>query len=110
MLMKLDILYFALDRFLVGIVVSALMVTVPVFADSKLTPLTDSDQPLAVAYAPMQPVYNATAPIPKSRPDPAFAYSAEQVSITLPKTRPKLVDILPKSTKTIAEMFDQLLI
>ncbi len=106
--MKLDKHYRVLERIFGGVALSALLVAAPAFADTKTPPLPDSARALPVSYAPMLPVHQTSTPLPKSRPDPAFAYSAEQVSITLPKPRPKFVDILPKSTMTIAEMFDQL--
>ena len=64
----------------------------------------ESVKSLHVAFAPMEPVFQAATALPMSRPDPALAYSAIPVSITPPVSKPALIDVLPTSTKMISEM------
>ncbi|MFZ8993069.1 MAG: hypothetical protein ACO20L_10385, partial [Candidatus Puniceispirillaceae bacterium] len=48
-----------------------------------------------VAYAPMEPVFQTAPALPTGRPDPARAYPAAPVSISLPASKPALAEILP---------------
>jgi len=71
---------------------------------------SESSEPLTLhnaAYAPMEPVFQAAPTLPTGRPDPARAYPAAPVSISLPASKPALTEILPKSTKMIADMIRQ---
>ena len=65
----------------------------------------ESVKSLHVAFAPMEPVFQTAPALPTSRPDPALAYPAIPVSIIPPVSKPALIDVLPKSTKMIGEMF-----
>jgi hypothetical protein len=86
---------------LAGLTASAVMIGAALTIDSQSG---HADvQPLAVAYAPMQPVIQTEPALPKPRPDPALAYDLQAVDITLPRTKPALKDILPTSTATLAE-------
>jgi murein DD-endopeptidase MepM/ murein hydrolase activator NlpD len=60
-----------------------------------------------VAYAPMEPVFQTAPALPTGRPDPARAYPAAPVSISLPASKPALAEILPTSTKLIGDMIRQ---
>jgi len=55
----------------------------------------------------MEPLRSDGMPIPQSKPDLALFYPAEPVEIALPVSRPDLQSILPRATRTVAEMFLQ---
>ena len=79
-------------------------------AQADVSLYSESSKPLTLhnaAYAPMEPVFQAAPTLPTGRPDPARAYPAAPVSISLPASKPALTEILPKSTKMIADMIRQ---
>ena len=91
----------ALIKPLAGLAASAMLIGAG-FAFGSLKSHADV-QPVAVAYAPMQPVIQTEPTLPKMRPDPALAYGRQTVDIALPQET-RLKDILPISTATLAEM------
>ena len=91
----------ALVNPLVGLAASASIISTALTFDSQ-SAYADI-QPLAVSYAPMQPVIQTEPALPKPRPDPALAYDLQPVDIMLPLSKPALKDILPISTVTLSE-------
>ena len=92
---------------LIGLPLVALGLT---FSDSTGVAATrhhDQAQLVPAAFTPADPGSTTMVPLPKSRPDPALHYPAEPVDITVPAPRPKIEDILLKSTITIGEMIQQ---
>ena len=87
-----------------SIALTCLFVGSSVSAQAESSAERESVKSLHVAFAPMEPIFQTTTALPKSRPDPALAYPAVPVSITSPLSKPALIDILPKSTKMIGEM------
>ena len=55
----------------------------------------------------LEPIFHSEMPVPYARPDIALAYPAVPADITVPQPRPRLEDILPKTTATLAEMVEQ---
>ena len=88
----------------VSIALTWLLVGSSVSAQAETGTPRESVKSFHVAFAPMEPIFQTTTALPKSRPDPALAYPAIPVSIISPLSRPALIDVLPKSTKTIGEM------
>ncbi|MDC1382158.1 peptidoglycan DD-metalloendopeptidase family protein [Candidatus Puniceispirillum sp.] len=74
------------------------------FIPVELRANDEYSKPIHVVFAPMQPVFQVPAALPKSKPDPALAYPLKPVSIILPVPKPALSDILPESTATVSEM------
>jgi murein DD-endopeptidase MepM/ murein hydrolase activator NlpD len=101
-MMKLGNMKFgAALKLLVGFAASSLMIGGTLLIDSQKS---HADmKPIAVAFAPMQPVNQEKPTLPKPRPDLALAYDVFPVKITLPNSKPSLRDILPLSTVTLAE-------
>ena len=64
----------------------------------------ESAKPLHAAFDPMQPVFQKATALPKSKPDPELAYHPTTVSMSLPASKPNLLDVLPASTATVGEM------
>ncbi len=62
---------------------------------------------LASAASAMEPVRSDGMPLPQSKPDLALLYPAEPVEISLPVPRPDPQTILPRATRTVAEMYLQ---
>ena len=62
---------------------------------------------LASPASAMEPLRSDGMPIPQSKPDLALFYPAEPVEIAFPVSRPDLQSILPRATRTVAEMFLQ---
>ena len=62
---------------------------------------------LASAASAMEPIRSNGMPLPQSKPDLALLYSAEPVEISLPVPRPDPQTILPRATRTVAEMYLQ---
>ena len=62
---------------------------------------------LASAASAMEPVRSDGMPLPQSKPDLALLYLAEPVEISLPVPRPDPQTILPRATRTVAEMYLQ---
>ena len=62
---------------------------------------------LASAASAMEPVRSDGMPLPQSKPDLALLYPAEPVDISLPVPRPDPQTILPRATRTVAEMYLQ---
>ena len=62
---------------------------------------------LASAASAMEPIRSDGMPLPQSKPDLALLYSAEPVEISLPVPRPDPQTILPRATRTVAEMYLQ---
>ena len=62
---------------------------------------------LAGAASAMEPIRSDGMPLPQSKPDLALLYSAEPVEISLPVPRPDPQTILPRATRTVAEMYLQ---
>ena len=87
-----------------SIALTWLLVGSSVSAQAETGTPRESVKSLHIAFAPMEPIFQTTTALPKSRPDPALAYPAIPVSIISPLSRPALIDILPKSTKMIGEM------
>lgn len=52
----------------------------------------------------LEPIFHSEMPVPQTRPDIALAYPSVPVDISVPLPRPRIEDILPKSTRTLAEM------
>ena len=88
----------------VSIALSWLLVGILVSAQAETGTPSKSIKSLHVSFPPMEPVFQTTTALPKSRPDPALAYPAIPVSIIPPLSKPALIDVLPKSTKMIGEM------
>ena len=84
-----------------SIALTWLLVGSSVSAQAETGTPRESVKSLHIAFAPMEPIFQTTAALPKSRPDPALAYPAIPVSIISPLSRPALNDVLPKSTKMI---------
>ena len=59
------------------------------------------------AAAEMVPIRADGMPIPMSKPDLALFYPAESVNVALPVSRPDPQSILPRATRTVAEMYFQ---
>lgn len=59
------------------------------------------------AAAEMVPIRADGMPIPMPKPDLALFYPAESVNIALPVSRPDPQSILPRATRTVAEMYFQ---
>ena len=62
---------------------------------------------LASAASALEPVRSDGMPLPQSKPDLALLYPAEPVEISLPVPRPDPQTILPRATRTVAEMYLQ---
>ena len=62
---------------------------------------------LASAASAMEPIRSNGMPLPQSKPDLALLYTAEPVEISLPVPRPDPQTILPRATRTVAEMYLQ---
>ena len=62
---------------------------------------------LASAASAMEPVRSDGMPLPQSKPDLALLYPAEPFEISLPVPRPDPQTILPRATRTVAEMYLQ---
>ena len=62
---------------------------------------------LASAASAMEPVRSDGMPLPQPKPDLALLYPAEPVDISLPVPRPDPQTILPRATRTVAEMYLQ---
>ena len=62
---------------------------------------------LASAASAMEPVRSDGMPLPQAKPDLALFYPAEPVEISLPVPRPDPQTILPRATRTVAEMYLQ---
>ena len=94
---------------LIGLSLILLGLTCSALAGTVATRDLDPMQLVPIAFAPAHSGFSSTMPVPlpKSRPDPALYYPADPVDITLPLPRPKIEDILPKSTITIGEMIRQ---
>jgi murein DD-endopeptidase MepM/ murein hydrolase activator NlpD len=91
-------------RAIISIAVICLFVGNSVRVQAETGAARETVKSLHVAFAPMEPVFQTAPALPTSRPDPALAYSAIPVSIIPPVSKPALIDVLPKSTKTIGEM------
>ena len=55
----------------------------------------------------MEPVRSAGMPLPLPKPDLALIYPAESVDVPVPVSRPDPQTILPRATRTVAEMYFQ---
>ncbi len=86
------------------ILAAGLLVLSSLFIPVKSRGNDESAKPIHAAFEPMQPVFQKSLALPKSKPDPALAYPIIPVSITLPSSKPSLADVLPKSTATVGEM------
>lgn len=64
----------------------------------------ESAKPIHAAFQPMQPIFQESVALPKSKPDPALTYPSKPTSISLPASKPSLSDVLPTSTATVGEM------
>ena len=89
---------------LISIALTCLFVASSVSTHAETGTPRESVKSLHVAFAPMEPVFQTAIALPKSRPDPALAYPAIPVSIIPPVSKPALIDVFPKSTKTVGEM------
>jgi hypothetical protein len=78
-------------------------------SESTFAANNDDVKPLSLSalHDPMQPVFQTLPALPKSRPDPALMFAAESVEILLPASKPRIENVLPKSTLTVAEMIEQ---
>jgi len=92
---------------LIGLPLVALGLTFSALAGVAATRNRDQLQLVPAAFTPADPGFSTTVPLPKSRPDPALYFPADPVEITVPAPRPKIEDVLPKSTITIGEMIRQ---
>lgn len=54
----------------------------------------------------LEPIFHSEMPVPQARPDIAMAYPATPVDISVPQPKPRIEDILPKSTRTLGEMVE----
>ena len=59
----------------------------------------------ATALAAMEPIRTDGMPMPVAKPDIAYLYPGEPVDIEIPTPRPDLQSILPRATRTVAEMY-----
>ena len=62
---------------------------------------------LASVASAMEPIHSDEMPLPLSKPDLALLYPSEPVEISLPVPRPDPQTILPRATRTVAEMYLQ---
>ena len=59
----------------------------------------------AAALAAMEPIHSDDMPMPVAKPDIAYLYPGETVEIEIPTPRPDLQTMLPRATRTVAEMY-----
>ena len=57
------------------------------------------------ALAAMEPIRSNGTPLPAPKPDIAYLYPGEPVDIEIPTPRPDVQSILPRATRTVAEMY-----
>lgn len=53
------------------------------------------------------PIFYDGLPVPLPKPDIALLYTSIPAAVTMPLARPALKDVLPQSTKTLADMIEQ---
>ena len=83
---------------------TSLFLSSALFISAESRTNDESIRLLNVAFEPMQPIFQQSVALPKSKPDAALAYPTISTLITLPTSKPAVSDIFPESTATVGEM------
>lgn len=89
---------------LISVFAASLFFVMPFFARADTLLNDKSVGSVQDTFTSMQPVLQTAPALPAIRPDRALAYPAISVSISIPKSKPALENVFPKSTATVSEM------